>query len=329
MDYLNKRKGEETIGMAVDCEKVTVALLAEKMTKTWEREQRKESTREWAGYCWKHLLPHFGTMKAADALLTASIEGYQDRRKAEGAANGTINRELTALSCAFTLGYKNKPRLVPAKFSFTRLPEPKGRQGFIEQKRYDALAANCPELYMRAMLALAYSFGFRKSELLSFRVSDVDLMEGMLRLRDSKNGEPRQASLTAETRKLLAECISGKEPGESVFTRTELSGKRVPVADFRGTWNAVTKAAGCPGLLFHDLRRSAVRNLIRAGVSRDVAMDISGHKTDSVFRRYNITSERDLQDAARKIESAQSSYRTVIAEEVDEKTKAVQNETIQ
>src|SRR5207248_8594062 len=63
LDFLSNRKGEETSGTAVHCEKVTVALLAEKMTKTWEREQRKESTRDWAGYCWKHLLPYFGSMK--------------------------------------------------------------------------------------------------------------------------------------------------------------------------------------------------------------------------------------------------------------------------
>jgi hypothetical protein len=57
-------------------------------------------------------------------------------------------------------------------------------------------------------------------------------------------------NLTEETRKLLAVCISGKNAEESVFTRTELSGKRVPVADFRGTWEAVTTAAKCEGCSF-------------------------------------------------------------------------------
>lgn len=75
-----------------------------------------------------------------------------------------------------------------------------------------------------------------------------------------------------------------------------------PVRDFRHAWDAVTKAAGVPGLLFHDFRRSAVRNMIRRGVPQKTAREISGHKTDAVFSRYNITSEQDIRDAARKIE---------------------------
>jgi integrase len=107
-----------------------------------------------------------------------------------------------------------------------------------------------------------------------------------------------------------------------VFTRGE--GKAV--SDFRGTWYKVTLAAGVPGLLFHDLRRSAVRNMVRGGIPETVCMKISGHKTRSVFDRYNITSERDLTDAARKIELSQ---RQAKISETQQETQNAEPVTIQ
>jgi len=313
--FLSRRKSEESTGMVIDTENVTVAVLKENLTKAWERENRLESTREWAERCWKKLLPHFGKMRATDALRSLSIQGYQDKRLAEGAANGTINRELAVLSCAFTLGYENTPRLVPEKLHFKRLKEPDGRKGFIEEKQYRALTAKCKEPFMRAILALGYTYGFRKAELLGMKVHNVDLLRGTVGIDTSKNGDARRVSLTAEARQLLAACIAGKESEDSLFTRTELSGKHARVVDFRGTWDTLTEAAGCTGLLFHDLWRSAVRNMVRAGIPETVCMKISGHKTRDVFDRYDISSERDLVDAAKKLESAQSSYSMVIAEQ--------------
>jgi integrase len=262
----------------------------------------------------------------AHCISSAAIRGYVEYRKGMNAANATINRELSVLSSAFTLGYAETPRRVSQKLSFTRLPEPRGRQGFVEQKQYDALAANCSELYMRAMLALAYSFGFRKAELLSLKVSDVDLLAGTVRLRTSKNGEPRQVNLTKDTRELLAACSAAKSKDEAVFTHTKQSGKCVRVADFRGTWEAVTKAAKCEGLLFHDLRRSAVRNMVRAGIPEVVCMAISGHKTRAVFDRYNIVSDRDLADAAKKLEL---SYRQAKVAETQQETQQAEPVAIQ
>jgi integrase len=183
---------------------------------------------------------------------------------------------------------------------------------------------------MRTMLCLSYSFGFRKAELIGnkkakqppLKVSDVNLLAGTLQLRDSKNGEPRRVSLTGDTKNLLTACCAGKSASDAVFTRN--SGNSVK--DFRVTWDKVTLAAGVPGLLFHDLRRSAVRNMVRGGIPETVCMKISGHKTRNVFDRYNITSERDLADAARKIELSQRQAKVA---ETQQETQNVEPVTIQ
>jgi len=75
-----------------------------------------------------------------------------------------------------------------------------------------------------------------------------------------------------------------------------------PIRDFRGAWASATKRAGCEGLRFHDLRRSAVRNMMRAGFDRKRAMAISGHKTEATFERYNIVGGRDLREDLPKLE---------------------------
>jgi integrase len=128
----------------------------------------------------------------------------------------------------------------------------------------------------------------------------VDLAARTIRLEPgtTKNSEGRTVVMTALVYQVLAQCIAGKKHDESVFTR---EGK--PVGDFRKTWEKVCKAAGVPDLLFHDLRRTAVRNMVRRGIAERVAMMISGHKTRSVFDRYNIVSEGDLRKAARKLEA--------------------------
>jgi len=195
------------------------------------------------------------------------------------------------------------------------------RRGFVEEPQYRRLVDLAKEPWLRALLALAYTYGFRKAELLGMRCSQLDLLNDTVCLYsgETKNNEPRIVALTEECRALVTELRKGKQPGDYLLTRK--NGE--PVRDLRGTWNALVTAAGRPDLLLHDFRRSAVRNMIRRGIAERVAMKISGHKTRSVFERYNIISEADLRDAARKIEEgARNSQLTHSEHEIPSDEKA-------
>ncbi len=232
-------------------------------------------------------------------MTTDKLNKYVAWCREQGLSNGTINRDLSALRRAFKLAYRaGKLQKCPI---FPHLKESAPRVGFVEETAYNRLASNARELWLRGLLATAYTFGFRKGELLNLRVGQVDLMNRTIRLNagETKSGDGRLIKMTQDVAVLLQACTSGKGPDDYVFTRQD--GK--PVADFRERWERLTVAAGCPKLLFHDLRRSGVRNMIRRGIPEVVAMRISGHKTRAVFDRYNIVSESDLADAAIKIET--------------------------
>jgi integrase len=185
----------------------------------------------------------------------------------------------------------------------------------VEDQQYFVLSRNADELWLKAALAVAYTFGFRKSELLlKMTVRQVDLKARSIRLYagTTKNDEGRAVKMTSEVHDLLEACIRGKSAHDCVFTRK--NGE--PVRDFRGAWYALCERAGLgrfvkdeddkkrwEGLIFHHLRWSTVRNMIRSGVSEKVAMKISGHKTRSLFDRYNIVNESDIEEAALKIEN--------------------------
>jgi integrase len=116
----------------------------------------------------------------------------------------------------------------------------------------------------------------------------------------SKNSEPRVLVLTGDLLALVERRVATKVEGcPWVFHR---GGHRI--VNFKRSWSVATKAAGVPDLLFHDLRRSAVRNLDKAGVSQSVAMHITGHKTDSVYRRYRIVDEGDIERALTMTQTA-------------------------
>lgn len=296
--FLQKKLAEIAHGTFIDprSERTLVRELAEDVIRDYKINGNKsldDAEERWE----LHLQKVFGDLRAAN-VTSDDLAKYVDRRQTEGAANATINRELAFLKRAFSLG--RETRKVHSSPKFPHLEEHNVRKGFVEDGQYEKLAAACAKrgLWMRAMFELAYNFGCRVGELLSLRVRHVDLAARAIRLEDTKNGEDRTFTLTARAYALIQQCVLGKQPDHFVFTRED--GK--PVRDFRGTWENVCSEAGVPDLLFHDLRRTAVRNMVRRGIPERVAMTISGHKTRSVFDRYNIVNEGDLREAAAKLE---------------------------
>ena len=281
-------------------DKTLVSELAEDMLRDYQVNGKRsiaDAKIRWT----KHLEPVFGHMRAAN-VATDQVNKYIEQRQTEGAANATINRELAALKRMFSLGMQCAK--VVRRPHFPHLKENNTRKGFLEDAQFDALRAECSKvgLWLRAMLEVGGTFAWRKSELENLRVNQVDLIAGTVRLEpgETKNDEGRTAIMPSTVRLLLEPCIVGKKPEALVFTRED--GSRIQ--DFRKTWNTACSAAKVPGLLFHDLRRTGVRNMIRAGIPERVAMTISGHKTRSILDRYNIVSTQDLKVAARRMEEA-------------------------
>ena len=146
------------------------------------------------------------------------------------------------------------------------------------------------------------------SEVVPLEWRQVDWHGRVVRLEagTTKNGDARTFPFTAALETLLSAQLSEHE-------RLKKAGRLVPfvfhrdgdpIRDFRGAWDTACEGAGCPGRIPHDCRRTAVRNLVRAGIPERVAMTLTGHKTRSVFERYNIVSDGDLRDAAARLDSA-------------------------
>ncbi len=157
--------------------------------------------------------------------------------------------------------------------------------------------------------SFAYITGWRiDSEVLSLRWRQVDFTAGTVTLDPgtTKNGEGRTFPMTQELRALLERQRAYRD---DVATRLRVSCEQLfhrdgrPIKSFRAAFRSACSAAGCPGRVLHDLRRTAVRNLVRAGIPERVAMQMTGHKTRSVFERYNIVSIGDLRDAAKRLDA--------------------------
>lgn len=248
----------------------------------------------------KHLEPYFNGYTAIE-ITSDSINSYTIERRQDGAANATVNRELACLRRMLNLGRRyGKVGSVP---SITMLAEKNVRKGFFEHNEFLVVRNALPD-YLKGFVTFAYKTGWRTGEIYNLTWSQVNRGEDYVRIEgdSTKNEEARTIYLDSELRAIFKAQWNNRKQGKKilpyVFPNRYRTGQ---LKDFRKAWDKACEEAGVKRLP-HDFRRTAARDLNRAGVPESVAMKITGHKTRSVYDRYNITSDKDLKDAAAKLE---------------------------
>lgn len=270
------------------------------------RMNRRRSLPDVARHVRLHLQPVFGRRRLGD-ITAADVRCYVLRRQREGARNATVNRELAVLKRAFVLAFG--AGTVAARPPVPLLREDNVRRGFFEADEFAAVRARLvPDL--AEFVSFLYLTGWRwRSEVARLRWTNVAFDAGEVRLDPgtTKTGEGRVFPFTIELRALLDRRWTVTRDRERalgmaiphVFTR----GDGKPVGSFNKAWATACRAAGVPGRVLHDFRRTAVRNLIRAGIPERVAMQMVGWKSRQMLDRYHIVNTADLVEAARRLDA--------------------------
>jgi integrase len=298
-NLLKQRIGEAAAGRRVGPEKTTISDLCALVVD----DHRLRKLRDVRHVEWRisaHIQPLLGGVLAA-RFGPVQVRRYIEFRRSAGASDSTINRELSIVRRGFSLGMEQDPPVVHQQPVIRKLEEDNVRQGFLEPEQYERLLAEVPER-LKAMLVCGYHTGARKNELRKITWEQVDLESGLIRLTSAQTKGKRDRLLPIYG--VMARWLEHQRetcPPGSPFV---FHGARMrPTDEHLDGWPEACVRAGLRGLMFHDLRRSAVRNMKRAGVQDLVAMRISGHRTRAVFDRYNIVDEMDVRGAAHELEA--------------------------
>jgi hypothetical protein len=254
-------------------------------------------------------------------INTETSREFARQRQAQGVGSAWINRSLHCLRRMLRIAHEDgRIQNVP---KIRMLKEPPARKGFLELEKFDELAKLLPT-HLRPLVTFLYYCGVRIGEAVQIEWSQVDLDARLIRLEEdqTKNAQARTVPLPSVLVMMLAEI---KPKTGKVFSDTNLrvEWQKACAACGLGTRTLVEPEEGeegfawykYRGLLIHDLRRSAVRNLVGAGVPEVVAMKISGHKTRAVFDRYHIVSTDDVTNAMRRLELGSVSSVRLVKEE--------------
>lgn len=277
--------------------KVTIAELCDLVFADYRlRNLRGIKPEEWRYNA--HVKPALGSLQASK-FGTNQVRTYVATRREEGASDSSINRELSLVRRGFKLGSREDPPLVRKIPHIPKLEEDNARSGFLEADQYMRLLEELPER-LKALFVCAYHVGTRKGELRKIQDHQVDFEARKICFRASqtKGKKARAVPIYGDMEYWLRRQLERRPEGcPWVFFY-----RRQPVGAHLEGWAEACTRAGVPALYFHDLRRSAVRNMTRAGVPRSIAMEVIGHKTESMYRRYDIVSDGDLDIVGEKME---------------------------
>jgi integrase len=294
---LQTRLGQMSCGRFIGPseERLAFADLAELVRTDYQVNARR--SRDKLGCRLTHLSEAFAHTRAID-ISSDRIRAYIVERQQAGAAAGSINRELAALKRAFNLAVE-AGRLSRAPH-FQMLEKHNARQGFVERAEFSSIRGNLPD-HLCDPISFLHLTGWRVSEMQSLEWRDIDDGGQVVRLRPehSKNENGREFPFSWFPE--LAEILARTRANRRLDCRLVFHRNGLPLRDFRKAWATACSKAGLGKVLVHDLRRTAVRNLVRAGVPERVAMELTGHKTRAVFERYNIVSQADRNVALQKL----------------------------
>jgi integrase len=297
--FLKRRNGEVVTGRLTGSgpERVRMRTVLEAVADDY-KENRRKSLRDVQIRLEKHLIPALGEVRAAD-FGTWHIKQYIARRRSEEAHNSTINREFAIVSRGFHLALAGDPPVVSRVPHIPKLPEDNVREGFLDLDGFRRLLSELP-VHLRPLFVVGYQTGVRSGELKKIQWPQEDWKASQIfdSRRTTKNGmrTPCRSTATLGAWLEMAKAERDAKFAACPWVFFDDSGKQI--GTFRKAWASACRRAGVPGLLFHDLRRSAAMNMDRAGVPRRVIMQITGHKTEAMFLRYRIVNSRDLSDAA-------------------------------
>lgn len=265
-----------------------------------------------------HVRPFFGSLKVLK-LDTKIFDEYRaERTGQDGVSNATVDHDLTYLSAALRLEHNKRPNTrVPVMPTIPKSGEDHVRQNFLAFDGYQRVLEALPAS-LKCLFVIGWHIGNRKSALLELEWAQIEATT--IRFHRKQGGKPVavHGPIYGDMREWLEKQRSVRDrlfpKCQHVFfwhpEDCQIGGhggsRSVPgarIVDFRESWSKAVRAAGYPDLLFHDLRRSAVRNMIeKVRMSEKRAMEISGHLTTSMLHRYNIQNPSDVEDSARRMD---------------------------